>query len=108
MTSKVQVTAHHAIHCADPTAVATLESPFRLGPIDALVIPFVPIKNVFVYQKPASTAKDSFIPIERLRSAVTYLLDYYPHLIGRLGFNLGTGAAEVDRLGNGAELQEAY
>lgn len=108
MSSGAQVSAHHHIHCADATAVTALESPFRLGALDALVFPFVPIENVFVYRKPALAPADEFIPISRLLQTLPYLLNHYPHLTGRLRFNPGTGAAEIDRLGTGAELLEAH
>lgn len=108
MSSEVQVSARHHIRCADATAVAALESPFRLGALDALVFPFVPIANAFVYRKPVSNRTDEFIPINRLCRTLPHLLNHYPHLTGRLRFNPDTGAAEIERLGTGAELLEAH
>ncbi|KAI9933768.1 hypothetical protein ASPWEDRAFT_168043 [Aspergillus wentii DTO 134E9] len=100
----VQVTTLHTLQCASNT-VSSIESPFHLGPLDQLVYAFVPIECVFVYRKPAS--HDDFIPIRRLQQALSYLLDYYPHLTDRLQFNPDSKAPEITQLGTGAELLEA-
>ncbi|KAK9365492.1 transferase family-domain-containing protein [Lipomyces kononenkoae] len=105
----VQVTARHPLRCTNESAVAVLESPFRLGPMDELVFPFVSIEVVFVYRSPASTlSSDSIhgelLPVERLQQAVSRLLDYYPHLTGRLQFNPDERVPEITQLGTGAEI----
>ncbi|PLB52555.1 hypothetical protein P170DRAFT_339443, partial [Aspergillus steynii IBT 23096] len=103
----VQVTARHPVHSVDEGAVAALESPFRLGPMDETVFAFVPIQGVFVYRKPSSKVADSFIPVERLQKALAHLLSYYPHLTGRFHFNPVSRTPEINRLGAGVELLEA-
>lgn len=103
----VQVIDRHALHCAKKEAVATCESPFKLGPLDEMVFISLPIECIFVYRKPELSPQNELIPIERLRQALSYLLDYYPHLTGRLQTNLDTQAPEIARLGTGTELLEA-
>lgn len=103
----VQVTARHPLQCANKEAVTTCESPFKLGPLDELVFISLPVECIFVYGKPESSPNNELIPIERLRQALSYLLDYYPHLTGRLQTNLDTKGPEIARLGTGAELLEA-
>jgi hypothetical protein len=75
--------------------------------MDELVLPFVPIESVFVYRQPTSSSENELLPIGRLRRALPYLLDHYPHLTGRLQINPATHAPEIARLGTGAELHEA-
>ena len=103
----VQVTVRHPLQCAKKKAVATCESPFKLGPLDEMVFLSLPIECTFVYRKPELSLKNKLIPIERLRQALSHLLDYYPHLTGRLQTNLDTRAPEIAHLGTGAELLEA-
>ena len=102
----VSVTSQHTVRCASETSWKELNSPFHLGPLDILVAPFIPIAVVFVYQRPTSTSSPDaeFIPVERLQRALTLLLDYYPHLTGRLHLNSTDGTREITRLGTGAEL----
>ena len=102
----VSVTSQHTVRCANETSWTALDSPFRLGPLDLLVAPFMPIAVVFVYQQPTSTPLPNveLIPVERLQCALTLLLDYYPHLTGRLHINPSDGTREITRLGTGAEL----
>lgn len=107
MAASAHTVAQHSLQCANEASVASLKSPFKLGPLDELVFPFIPIENVFVYHKPTTTTEIEFLPIERLRQALPYLLDYYPHLTGRLQFNSETHAPEIVRLGTGAVLHEA-
>ncbi len=106
----VTVTARHTLQCANEGALAKLESPFRLGPFDQLVLPIIPIAVVFVYKNPtlspslAGTTSSELIPVTRLQRAITLLLDYYPHLTGRLQINPSDKFHEITRLGTGAEL----
>ncbi|KAK0485716.1 transferase [Armillaria novae-zelandiae] len=102
MTSdSVSVISQHTVRCANEGSWTSLESPFRLGPLDQLVAPFVPIAVVFVY---APSPDIELIPVERLEHSLTLLLDYYPHLTGRLQINSSNGTPEISRLGTGAEL----
>lgn len=106
-SDQVQITGQHPLQCASKAAVAAVESPFKLGPLDELVFASVPIECVYVYEKPELSPKDRFISVERLRDALSYLLNYYPHLTGRLEFNSQTRAPEITHLRAGAELLEA-
>lgn len=106
-SDQVQITAQYNLQCASKAAVTTVESPFKLGPLDELVFASVPIECVYVYKKSELSHKDRFISVERLRDALSYLLNYYPHLTGRLQFNSQTRAPEITRLGAGAALLEA-
>ncbi|KAL4769059.1 transferase [Aspergillus nidulans var. acristatus] len=99
--------ARFSLQCSKEASVTSLESPFKLGPMDELVLPFVPIENLFVYRQPTSSSENELLPIGRLRRALPYLLDHYPHLTGRLQINPATHAPEIARLGTGAELHEA-
>ncbi|KAF4545927.1 uncharacterized protein LTHEOB_4579 [Lasiodiplodia theobromae] len=47
------------------------------------------------------------ISVVRLRQALALLLDYYPHLTGRLQINETDGTPEISSLGTGALLLEA-
>lgn len=104
---QVEITARYPVWCADNNTIAAVESPFKLGPLDALVFASVPIECVFVYEKPADSPNDGVIPIERLRQGLSCLLNYYPHLTGRIQFSPQTRAPEIGNLGTGAELLEA-
>ncbi|KAE8415993.1 transferase [Aspergillus pseudocaelatus] len=111
-TDEIHVTARHSVQCANKIAILPLESPFNLGPGDHLVFPFVPIQVIFIYRNsPISGGVDSktteIIPAERLRRALSMVLDYYPHLTGRLHFNPSSKVPELGALGTGAELLEA-
>lgn len=45
--AEVTVIVTHALNCADQSAVESIESPFKLGPLDLLAFPAVPVDNVF-------------------------------------------------------------
>ena len=102
----VRVTGRHELQCTDTTILTDLEIPFRLGPLDHLVFRSVPIQVVFVYERPACGYDAELIPVHRLKQALCRLLDYYPHLMGRLNFDPDTNAPEITALGTGAELLE--
>ncbi|KAJ5205296.1 Transferase [Penicillium cf. griseofulvum] len=104
---QVRVSTRHTLNCANDATVATLESPFSLGPMDHTVPAMLTIEAIFVYRKPATLPDDNFFPVERLKVAVSHLLDYYPHLTGRLQQNQVSQAPEIGSLGTGAELWEA-
>ncbi|KAF7350383.1 Anthranilate N-benzoyltransferase protein 3-like protein [Mycena venus] len=99
----VTVTSQHTVRGANETSWTTLDDPFRLGPFDHLVPPFIPITAVFVYEKPPAPTPDAeLIPIDRFQRALSLLLEYYPHLTGRLQFNSSDGTPEITRPGTGA------
>jgi hypothetical protein len=78
----------------------------KLGPLDQLVLPFVPIALVFVYKAPTKSSGE-LMPAERPQLAASLLLNYYPHLTGRLQMNSTDGTPEIARLGTGAALLTA-
>lgn len=100
----VSIISQHTVRCANETSWAALDSPFRLGPLDQGVAPFIPIAVVFVYEQPTSNPDVELIPAERLQRSLSLLLDHYPHLTGRLQINSGDGTPELNRLGTGAEF----
>lgn len=100
----VSVISQHTIRCANETSWAALDSPFRLGPLDQGVAPFIPIAVVFVYEQSTSNPDVELIPAEHLQRSLSLLLDHYPHLTGRLQINSGDGTPELTRLGTGAEF----
>ncbi|CDM37234.1 hypothetical protein DTO013E5_8390 [Penicillium roqueforti] len=104
---QVRVSTRHTLNCANEATVAALESPFSLGPMDHIVPAMLTIEGIFVYRKPAKFVGDNFLTIERLKVAASHLLDYYPHLTGRLQQNPVSQALEIGSLGAGAELWEA-
>ncbi|KAJ7662015.1 transferase [Mycena polygramma] len=97
----VTVTSQHLVRGANETSWAALDNPFRLGPFDHLVPPFIPITAVFIYKKTLASP-DELIPVNRLQRALSLLLEYYPHLTGRLQFNPSDGTPEITRPGTGA------
>lgn len=114
--STVTVLARYPLQCADDASLRRIESPMRLGPLDQAVPPFVPVAVVFVYESSSSPSPSlpsppnggrELIPIERLRRALARVLDYYPHLTGRIAFNPQDQTPEIDRLGAGAQLVSA-
>lgn len=109
-TDQVQVISRHPVQCASETATSVLESPFKLGPLDHMVLPFVPVDAVFIYRKPISDANaddNALLEVGRLLRALALVLDYYPHLTGRLHFDPKSHRPEIVSLGLGAELLEA-
>ncbi|KAJ6177815.1 hypothetical protein N7519_008276 [Penicillium mononematosum] len=104
---QVRVSTRHTLNCANEATIAALESPFSLGPMDHTVPAMLTIEAILVYRKPTNLPDDNFLPVERLNLAVSHLLDYYPHLTGRLQQNAESLAPEIGSLGAGAELWEA-
>eukprot|EP00762_Andalucia_godoyi_P003230 ANDGO_06671.mRNA.1 Anthranilate N-benzoyltransferase protein 3 len=102
----VTVLARYTLNCANKTSLETVESPMHLGPLDQVVLSFVPIAVVFVY-RPSVGSPSELIPIERLQRALALLLDYYPHLTGRFSVNQSDQSPEITQLGTGAELLSA-
>lgn len=85
---QVQVLERHVVQCAEPPVATELESPFPLGPLDALVFSSVPIQNILIHRQSITTPAlvDDLIPVGRFKEAPTRLPDYFPHLTGRLDF----------------------
>lgn len=108
----VEVFARRTVQRAHQASIAALDSPVMLGPIDQLVPPFVPSTVVCVYKHPGSSSMadangSQLIAVDRLARAMALLLDYYPHLTGRLQFNPSDGTPEIAHLDSGIELLEA-
>ncbi|CAG8947258.1 unnamed protein product [Penicillium salamii] len=103
----VRVTTRHTLHCANEATMSTLESPFCLGPMDYIVPSTLPIEVVFIYKKPRSLPADRFFVVDRLKQAISHLLDYYPHLTGRLQLHPKTHAPQIGHLGAGVDFWEA-
>lgn len=108
-TSLVQVLKRHVVQCAGSSIATNLESPFPLGPLDALVFSSVPIQNILIYRRPMTPPApvDDLIPFERFKKALARLLDYYPHLTGRLDFGTVDNAPQIIKIGAGSVLFEA-
>ena len=104
-TSAVHLLARHPLHC-EAGSLLGIGTTLRLGPLDQLVLPFIPVAVLFVYRQPDADSTQ-LIPLARLQRALCLLLDFYPHLTGRLQLNANDGTPEVSRLGSGAELLEA-
>ncbi|KAI8998235.1 transferase [Gaertneriomyces semiglobifer] len=103
----VVITARRTVLAADPTSWKALPSPFVLGPLDSLTVPIVPIAVLFVYKQQLASADAQLIVRDQLYRALSRLLDYYPHLTGRLQFNSSDGSIEIGQLGAGADFLEA-
>jgi hypothetical protein len=101
---QVEVVERHVLKCADGDRVAELETPYKLGVLEDLIFPFVPVENVFVYRQ---TGDQELVSVDRLEQAVSCVLDHYPHLTGRLQFDKRTKSPEIVRLGTGCELYVA-
>lgn len=78
----------------------------NLGALDQQVFPIVPVAVVFVYDADKKSPGDT-IAVDKLQTALSHLLDYYPHLTGRLHINSTTGTRSIDRLGSGVHLHVA-
>lgn len=81
-----------------------LQDPFILSPFDQLVHFVTPINAVWIYEPLSSS---DTVPLERLRNAISRLLDYYPHLTGRMHIDPNTGVRTMTRIGSGIHLLEA-
>lgn len=93
------------IRCTSEAALSKLDSPMILGPLDQLVPPIIPVAVVYVYR--ATEDGKEAIPLERLKRAISTLLDYHPHLSGRLHINESDGVRGINRLNTGMGLYEA-
>ncbi|KAJ0419174.1 transferase family-domain-containing protein [Aspergillus carlsbadensis] len=99
-TPKITVSATHVVHSQHPV---TIPEPFILGPFDQLGHFATPVSAVWIYE----SASEELIPPERLHKATSRLLDYYPHLTGRLHISPDTDVRTMTRLGSGIHLLEA-
>lgn len=97
---KVAITATHVVQSQHQIS---LQEPFLLGPLDQLFHFATPVAAVWFYESSSA----SLLPLERLHKAISRLLDYYPHLTGRLHIDPSTDIRSVDRLGTGMDLLEA-
>lgn len=97
----VTVVASHTLHSLNliPPPIFPSSTSITFGPFDACP-PSTPTSVVFVYRQVKSKGP---ISIERLRKALGGLLDYYPHLTGRLLLNTD-GIHDIVRLDAGAQL----
>lgn len=102
----VTVAEQLSLQCADQASLLGHEEPVLLGPLDQIVRHYLPIAVVFVYETTSTT--DELIPIDRLQRALRRLLDYYPHLTGRLVVSPKDQSLQIERLGAGATLISAY
>ncbi|KAI9637469.1 transferase [Dioszegia hungarica] len=96
---------HHIVNPQDPSVLSRTPTPFVLGPIDLLTLYFIPVATVLIYE-PSSDGTPPF-SLDRLHTAISYLLNYYPHLSGRFRIDTAAGKHVIDRHGTGALLHEA-
>ena len=99
----VQILERHTITSSNPESYKALGPIFRLGPLDQLVLTFIPVAVVYIYTASPSTT----VPIEKLCRATSLVLDTYPHLTGRIGINDTHGGAHIHSLGIGCQILEA-
>lgn len=104
--SEVSIINRYTINSSKEESWKSLGSQFRLGSLDQLVAPFIPIAVIFAYEQSHNTDFE-IIPIKRIKLALSILLDHYPHLTGRLQMNETDGFYHIDRLGSGADFLEA-
>lgn len=97
---QVNIISRQTLQRAHPTSTPPTPS---LGPLDFYAQRFIPIQVVYVYEQPNHRFVD-LVPTARLRHALSLLLDYYPHLTGRLQTRTSDNAPEVSRIGTGALL----
>jgi hypothetical protein len=84
----------------------SLPSPFHLGPLDQLGSATTSISVVYIIYE-SSTQVPEPIKITKLRKALQYLLDSYPHLTGRLHVDPTSNRRTLHDFGSGVDLTEA-
>ncbi|CAG8020350.1 unnamed protein product [Penicillium olsonii] len=107
--SPIAILATHTVQGANNNN-AKLASTFKIGPFDHLLPPSAVIAVVFVWRRPLDSkaaTSDPIISFNLLQMALSRLLDFYPHLTGRVHINDEDGSPEINRLGAGVELSEA-
>lgn len=97
--------ANLCVRASTDASWQALESPHELGPIDQTNSPLIPVVTTIVW-KAAGRGDPVLLPFSRLEIAIARLLDFYPHLTGRLAID-SIGRACINRLGSGAELLQA-
>ena len=114
LAAAVRVLALHCVQdgCSSEGLPLPSDERWALGPLDQLVAASIPVAVVFVHRRPSAAPESDlpsslFLPLHRLRTALSRLLTFYPHLTGRLHCNPEDGTREVRRLGSGALLVEA-
>lgn len=100
----IKLIGEESVVSANPLSWKAFSSPFHLSPLDSLVAPFIPVAVVFVYK---STDGSEAVQVGKLRVALAQLLDYYPHLTGRLELDPSNGSPFIHNLGSGASLYQA-
>lgn len=76
-----------------------------LGPFDQLGHFATPINAIRIYEPIPS---GNLIQLDKLRNAVSRLLEYYFNLTGRMHVDPNTGVRSMTRIGPGTQLVEAY
>lgn len=104
-SASVTITSRTKVNSSDSQSWARLPSPYPLGPLDQLVAPFIPVAVVFIYRQPPN--HPPILPVYKLKDAMGRVLDYYPHLTGRLCIDPESGTHQINNLGSGAELLQA-
>ena len=100
----VQTIERHIITSSEPESYNNLGPIFRLGPLDQLVLTFIPVAVVYIYNASPSSPT---IPIDKLCRATNLVLDTYPHLTGRIGVDEQYGGAHIHSLGEGCKILRA-
>jgi hypothetical protein len=101
----VQIQKRRTITSSKPESYLNLGPIFRLGPLDQLVLTFIPVAVAYIY---TASPTSMTIPIEKLCRATSLVLDTYPHLTGRIGVDEQYGGAHIHSLGTGCEILEAH
>ncbi|KAG3115724.1 hypothetical protein PI124_g5785 [Phytophthora idaei] len=104
--SLVTVTAQFPLQCADEASLQGLESPILLGPLDQRSLLAIPLAVVFVYRQTESPVEE-LVPIHTFRRALERLLNYYPHLTGRILIGPDNKSPRIKQIGAGAKLVSA-
>ncbi|CEH18414.1 hypothetical protein CBOM_04816 [Ceraceosorus bombacis] len=102
----VRRTNKHIVFAAHPPP-SGYPARWSLGPMDYYVGLGIPIQVVFVFE-PSPDQHDDFIPLERLITAMSALLDHHPHFSGRLREDEQDHQPYITTLGSGAEVIEAH
>jgi len=105
-SSVVKALEEFPLRWAHENSIKTMECPVLLGPMDHVTQTLLPITVVLVYRH-EDLASEELIPVQRLRKALERLLDYYPHLTGRVVMNRSDQTPHIERLGSGGILVSA-
>ena len=102
----VTVVGRHTVQAlgGEPTFSAGGSPLLRLGPLDGLVLPFIPVAVVYAFHQPQEDSTE-LVSLSRLRRALSCLLREYPQLTGRL--LLSNQSRAIHQLGSGMEVVEA-